>query len=184
MAGEISGKPSPTTAGSGMSLSTGALIAIAVCATAGAVALLAGAIFFWRRRAARRRGDGKPMIHEVPGSSSAGVASSAAVPEPGELWAPHGLTELPASRMDSPLPVAQHYRDFSFATGGTEQHQCEHEDELRQQRSARELQEQYRQHLQNLSANESPETQAVSPIDRSSTTRSGGSGDNAHMHPG
>ena len=173
-----------------MSLSSGAQIAIAVCATAGAVALLGGAVVFWRRRAARRNVAGQrrgkrpgPMIHEVPGSSSVGVASSAAEPEPGELWAPHGIHELPASRMESPLPVAQHHRDFSFATVGTQQHQCEREEELRDQDRARELQEQYRRNLRHLSPDASPEEQAVSPIDRSSTTRSGGSRDNARMHP-
>ena len=126
------------------------------------------------------------MIHEVHGSSSAGGGASAAVPELGELWAPaeREIHELPTERMESPLPVAQHYRDFSFATVGAQQHQCEREDELRDQE--RELQEQYRRRRQpqHLSPDESPETQAVSPIDRSSTTRSGGSGDNAHMHPG
>jgi hypothetical protein len=183
-----------------MSLSSGAQIAIAVCATAGAVALLGGAVVFWRRRAARRNVAGQrrgkrpgPMIHEVPGSSSVGVASSPAEPEPRELWAPHGIHELPASRMESPLPVAQHHRDFSFATVGTQQHQCEREDELREdelreeelrdQDRARELQEQYRRNLRHLSPDASPEEQAVSPIDRSSTTRSGGSRDNARMHP-
>jgi hypothetical protein len=171
-----------------MSLSTGAQIAIAVCVTAGVVAFLGGAVFLWRRRNARRRladqhRNGKlhsTLIHEAPGSSDAGPPS-AVEPEPGELWAPPGIYELPTSRMESPLPMAQHHRDFSFATGGTQQHRDEREDELHEQERARELQEQYRRHL-HVSPDVSPETQAVSPIDRSSTTRSGGSDENARMH--
>jgi hypothetical protein len=154
---------------------------------AGAVAFLGGAIFLWRRHRARRRQDAATRqgklhshaIHEAPGSSDAGVPSSTV--ELGEMWAPPTIHELPTSRMESPTPPLAHHRDFSFATVGTQQHQRDRDLEDEEERE-RELQEQYRQYHQHLSPDVSPETQAVSPIDRSSTTRSGGSQDNAHMH--
>jgi hypothetical protein len=166
-----------------MSLNTGAQIAIAVCVTAGAVALLGGLLVFWRRRAARRRdADAAALqqsklhvtpIYEAPGSADTGMPTSTTGPEPEEMWVAPVIHELgTGSRTAS--PAMAHHRDFSFATVGTQQHQ--HEQEERD----REMQEHYQQYHQYLSPDVSPETQAVSPIDRS-TTRSA-SEENVHLH--